>query len=69
MTAPYRSFAQCGSEDSLNVSARCGWRPNAVHIRRMVVCDSPLSAATERMDQCVPSFGVVFNVRSTTSAT
>ena len=55
-----------GSVDSLNVSDRCGCRPNADQIRRMVVCDSPVSAAMERIDQCVASFGVVFSVRSIT---
>src|SRR3546814_1137850 len=52
-----------GSVDSLNVSDRCGCRPNAPQIRRMVVCDSPDLAAMERIDQCVASLGVVFSVR------
>src|SRR3546814_17421119 len=46
-----------GSVDSLNVSDRCGCRPNAPQIRRMVVCDSPDLAAMERIDQCVASLG------------
>jgi hypothetical protein len=32
----------------------------------MVVCDSPASAAIERIDQWVASFGVLFSVRSIT---
>ena len=58
-----------GSVESLNVSLRCGCRPKAAQIRRMVVCDRPVAAAIERIDQWVASFGVVFSVRSITSAT
>jgi hypothetical protein len=35
----------------------------------MVVCESPVAAAIERIDQWVASFGVAFSVRSITSAT
>lgn len=58
-----------GSADSLKVSLRCGCRPSAVQIRRMVVCDKPVPAAMLRIDQRVASFGVVFSVRSITAAT
>src|SRR6476469_2365356 len=46
-----------GSLDSLNVWLRCGCKPNALHIRRMVVWEKPVSAAIERIDQCVASAG------------
>ena len=58
-----------GSSDSLNVWLRCGCKPNAAHIRRIVVWEKPISAAIERIDQCVASVGVVRNVRSITAAT
>jgi hypothetical protein len=48
---------------------RCGCKPNAAHIRRIVVWEKPVSAAIERIDQCVASTGVVRNVRSITAAT
>ena len=48
---------------------RCGCKPNATHIRRTVVWEKPVSAAIERIDQCVASNGVVRNVRSITAAT
>ena len=41
---------------------------NADHIRRIVVWEKPVSAAIERIDQCVASAGVVRNVRSITAA-
>lgn len=44
----------------------CGCKPNAAHIRRIVVWEKPVSAAIERIDQCVASAGVV---RSITAAT
>ena len=55
--------------NNLNVWLRCGCKPNADHIRRIVVWEKPVSAAIERIDQCVASAGVVRNVRSITSAT
>jgi hypothetical protein len=58
-----------GSLDNLNVWLRCGCKPNADHIRRIVVWEKPVSAAIERIDQCVASAGVVRNVRSITAAT
>jgi hypothetical protein len=39
------------------------------HIRRIVVWEKPVSAAIERIDQCVASAGVVRNVCSITAAT
>jgi len=47
---------------------RHGCNPNATHIRRIVVWEKPVSAAIERIDQCVASTGVVRNVRSITAA-
>ena len=55
-----------GSLESLKVSERCGCTLKAAHIRRTVVCDSPLSRAIERSDQWVASAGVVSSVRSMT---
>jgi hypothetical protein len=43
----------------LNVWLRCGCKPNAAHIRRIVVWEKPVSAASERIDQCVAPTGVV----------
>ena len=57
-----------GSLDSLNVWLRCGCKPNATHIRRIVVWEKPVAAAIERIDQCVASAGVFRNVRSITAA-
>ena len=62
----------CGSFDSFHVSWRCGCRPNARQILETAVCDRPTSAARDRVDQCVASFGVVSKVvvitRSTASS-
>ena len=58
-----------GSLESLNVSERCGCKPKAVQILRIVVCENPVSAAIERIDQCVASLGVERRVRSMTVAT
>ena len=44
---------------SLNVSARCGWSPNARQIRCTADCVRPTSAAIERVDQCVASLGAL----------
>jgi hypothetical protein len=55
--------------DSLNVWLRRGCKPNAAHIRRIVVWEKPVSAAIERIDQCVVSAGVVRNFCSITAAT
>src|SRR5262249_11308423 len=48
---------------------RGGCKPNAAHIGRIVWWEKPVSAAIERIDQCVASTGVVRNVRSITAAT
>ena len=47
-----------GSVDSLNVSLRCGCRPNARQIRCIVVRPSPLAFAIPRLLQCVSPRGV-----------
>jgi hypothetical protein len=39
----------------------------AAHNRRIVVWEKPVSAAIERIDQCVSSAGVVCSVRSMTA--
>ena len=44
-------------------------RPKTLHIRGIAVCDRPVAAAIERIDQRVASLGVVYSVRSITSAT
>ena len=54
---------------SLNVSARCGWSPNARQIRCTADCVSPTSAAIERVDQCVASLGALSRVLVITSST
>lgn len=64
-----RGKVNSGSFDNLNVWLRCGCKPNAAHIRRIVVWEKPVSPAIERIDQCVASTGVVRNVRSITAAT
>ena len=57
-----------GSLDNLKVSVRCGCNPKAVHMRRIVVCEKPVWAPMERIDQCVASAGVERSVRSITAA-
>ncbi len=42
-----------GSLDSLKVWLRCGCNPKAFHIRRIVICEKPVSAAIDRIYQCV----------------
>ena len=58
-----------GSLDSVKVSERCGCRQKAVQMRRIVVCEKPVTPAIERIDQWVASAGVERNVRSITAAT
>ena len=41
--------------------------PKAFHMRRIVVCENPVWAPIERIDQCVASVGVERNVRSITA--
>src|SRR5262249_18340829 len=55
--------------ESLNVSARCGLRPNARQIRPTVDCDSPLAWAMPRVLQWVAWDGLVSRVRVTTFST
>ena len=43
-------------------------RLQAAHIRRIVVWEKPVSAAVDRIDQCVASAGLVRSVRSITAA-
>ena len=59
----------CGSLESFHVSWRCGCKPNARQIRETAVWESPTSAAIDRVDQCVASFGVDSNVLTITSST
>src|SRR4029453_2723030 len=58
-----------GSLESLKASERCGCKPNAVQIRRIVVCENPVAPAIDRIDQWVASVGVDRSVRSITAAT
>jgi hypothetical protein len=39
------------SADCFQVSTRCGLRPNARQIREIAVCDIPVAAAIDRVDQ------------------
>jgi hypothetical protein len=48
---------ELGSVDSFHVSTRCGFRPNARHIRDTVDCDNPDAFAIDRVDQWVSPFG------------
>ena len=59
----------CGSRLSFHESCRWGCSPNARQIRDTADCDIPNSAASDRVDQCVASFGVVSNVRVITAST
>ena len=59
----------CGSRLSFHASCRWGCNPNARQIRDTADCDSPNSAASDRVDQCVASFGVVSRVRVITAST
>jgi len=53
----------------LNVSTRCGFRPNVRQIRTIAVCDNPVASAMLRVLQCVAFLGMDSNVRTTTSST
>ena len=59
----------CGSFDNFQESCRCGCSPKARQIRDTAVCDKPTSAAIERVDQCVASFGAVSRVVVITRST
>ncbi len=52
--------------DSLNVSLRCGWSPNARQICWTVVRPRPLAFAMPRLLQCVSPRGVSSSVRTMT---
>ena len=54
---------------SFQESCRCGCNPNARQIRATADCVNPSSAARERVDQCVASFGVDSNVVVITAST
>jgi hypothetical protein len=43
----------CGSVLSLQLRTRCGFSPNARQMRDTAVCDRPVAAAIDRVDQCV----------------
>src|SRR5215472_1967258 len=58
-----------GSEDSLKVPVKCGFRSNFRQIRPIVDLDSPLRAAIEDRDQCVAPCGVSSKVAVMTSST
>ena len=47
------SSGRVGSDDSLNVSVRCGSRPKACQILLMVMRLSPVDFAKPRVDQCL----------------
>ncbi len=59
----------CGSGDSLNCSTRCGLRPQAHRILEIAVCDMPISAAIERVDQWVAWRGCCSSVLTITAST
>src|ERR1035437_6570769 len=58
-----------GSDDSLNVSTRCGFNPKARHIRLTVDWDIPAVFAIDRVDQWVASFGFSCSVFTMTAST
>jgi hypothetical protein len=57
------------SFDSFQLSWRCGCSPNARQILTTAVWLSPTSAAIDRVDQCVASFGALSSVLVITSST
>jgi len=58
-----------GSVESLKLSARWGWRPNACQMRLTVVWLMPTWAAIERVDQWVASLGFSSKVLTITAST
>ena len=65
-----RTFSMnSGSRDSLKVSQRCGFRPNARQMRLTVAALSPHALAIERVLQCVAPAGIVSKVCTTTRST
>ena len=64
-----RTFsAKSGSVESLEVSVRCGRRPEARQARPTVVADRPEALAIVRRLQCVPPSGRSAGVRSSSAA-
>jgi hypothetical protein len=59
----------CGSGDSLKLSARWGLSPNARQIFDTVVWDIPAAFAIDRVDQCVASAGASCSVLTITRST
>ena len=58
-----------GSLESFQCSWRCGCSPNARQIRLIAFWLIPISAAIDRVDQCVAFFGVLSSVLITTAST
>jgi hypothetical protein len=58
-----------GSDDSLNVSTRWGFKPKARQIRLIADWDMPVVLAIDRVDQCVASSGFSCSVLTTTTST
>ena len=64
-----RTFStNCGSDESLKVSLRCGCSEKAFQMRCTVETDTPDAFAIERVLQCVAWVGIVSSVLVTTSA-
>jgi len=53
----------------MNVSIRCGCSAKARQIRLTALCESPVAAAIERVDQWVASAGCCSSVLRSTSST
>jgi hypothetical protein len=53
----------------LNVSTRCGLRPNARQIRDTADCDMPVWDASDLVDQYVAFAGLVSNAVTTSCST
>ena len=64
-----RTFSMNRTRDSLKVSQRCGFRPNARQMRLTVAALSPHALAIERVLQCVAPAGIVSKVCTTTRST
>ena len=58
-----------GSGDSLKLSTKCGFRPNARQIRLTADWVIPVEVASERVDQCVALAGVSSSVLTITRST
>src|SRR5665647_318848 len=65
-----RTFSMnCGSVESLKLSSWCGLRPKARQMRLTALCDMPVCAASERVDQWVASRGASSKVLTSTRST